>query len=102
MLIFNLIFIFFRKRRLREEKNIQHAVARKLEARENKEKDLQSELDAEKERLIRKQRQVTGDYSSDDETPAQAQPKEEGNDEAGKEKNKKLVKKPPRKKAKTK
>lgn len=86
-----------KKQRLREEKNIQHAVARKMEARENKEKNLQAELDNEKERLIRKQRQVTGDYSSEDEKPSQPKAEKEVKE---KEKTKKLVKKPPIKKAK--
>ncbi|CAD5210254.1 unnamed protein product [Bursaphelenchus xylophilus] len=86
-----------KKKKLREEKNIQHAVVRKLEAKEKRQKKMDDAFEEEKRRLIRKQRQVTGDYSSEDED-AQPQEKKEEN---GKEKDEEgRAKQPPKKKFK--
>ncbi|CAD5206946.1 unnamed protein product [Bursaphelenchus okinawaensis] len=93
-----------KKKKLREEKNIQHAVVRKLEAKEKREQKINEKFEEEKQRLIRKQRAVTGDYSSEDESPQQqdqqGQNEKEGKEKENDKKNGKKSSQPPKKRFK--
>uniref|UniRef100_A0A914DKM5 Brix domain-containing protein n=1 Tax=Acrobeloides nanus TaxID=290746 RepID=A0A914DKM5_9BILA len=69
-----------RKRRLRHQKNVEHAVIRKLEARNKRLEKEEADFNIRKEALIRKQKQVTGDeelYSDEEKPPPISRQEEE-------------------------
>lgn len=60
-------FNFWRKKRLRHEKQVEHLTIRKMKYQAEKEGKEREVGEEEKRRLISKQREVTGDYSEDEE-----------------------------------
>ena len=68
----------FRKKRLRHEKQVEHSTIRKMRNQSEKEARLAEMDNKQRQSLIQKQREVTGDYSEDsDSGPAEVCKSEE-------------------------
>ncbi|KAH7727712.1 brix domain-containing protein [Aphelenchoides avenae] len=87
-----------RKRRLRHEKNVEHAVIRKLQSREERQKEEEKEFNEEKSKIIQKQNAVTGNTANDDRAAKEEQALQQKRPANDDEDSKPNVKKEPLKK----